>query len=878
VPANTLIVGRNLELALLQEALGDPACGGVALVGPAGVGKTLLARHAGELAEGLGLPTTVVRATSSASAVPFAALEPFLDRLGVPPEGDRNVFRAAAAALKTAGDERIVVVVDDAHELDDASAALLDQLVDAGSIFVVLTVRLGDPSGAAAVDMWKDLHVRRVQIDPLADEDICEIAENVLQGPVDAASMRQLVRASAGNVLFLRELIEGARETGTLRRQFGLWRLEGSLAESARLRDLIEVRLSGLGEEERTALELVAIGEPLPISVLAPLVPLDAVEQLELRHLVESHGDRPDPHLRLAHPLYGEVVRATLPAVRRARLSQVLADTLEGHGELSGPALLRVAVWRLDGGGGTAEVFVAACRAAFRSEDYVLAERLGRAGWNGWHRADAGLLLGETLDVLGRSAEADGILEAAARVATNDQELTSIAVRRASLLFRSLDRPDEAERVVAEATAAVHDPACWRELLALQGDHLLLAGDVAGAMEVDRPLLDGPSDAAFAQASLDVGTALVLAGRTAEAIAHTTAALSARLDLDDELQLSRTGVYVVANALALAGAGRLHEASALAEAAYEVAVERRIPDGQAWLASVLGTIRLDQGRLRSAINLFREVVVLFGELKHPGKRWGLGGIALAAGQMADAETSAQAVTELDDIPLPSVRIMDVRILRGRAWSDLAHGDLPAARTNLWRAHELAEQWGQYAGAADALFDLVRMGDRDAAVTRLIALEPSVDGNLMAARVALGRAVAARDLHLAEEASARFEAAGALLCAAEAATLAQRLAAGEGLQRRAAALVARTSELLGACEGARTPGLSRGVEADPLTSREREVALLAARGLTSREIAERLFVSKRTVDNQLQRVYTKLGVSGRAELPDRLDGPADATSS
>ncbi len=55
----------------------------------------------------------------------------------------------------------------------------------------------------------------------------------------------------------------------------------------------------------------------------------------------------------------------------------------------------------------------------------------------------------------------------------------------------------------------------------------------------------------------------------------------------------------------------------------------------------------------------------------------------------------------------------------------------------------------------------------------------------------------------------------------------------------------------------------------LSDREREVALLAAQNLTSREIAERLFVSVRTVDNHLQQVYVKLGVKRRTELSPHL---------
>jgi len=57
---------------------------------------------------------------------------------------------------------------------------------------------------------------------------------------------------------------------------------------------------------------------------------------------------------------------------------------------------------------------------------------------------------------------------------------------------------------------------------------------------------------------------------------------------------------------------------------------------------------------------------------------------------------------------------------------------------------------------------------------------------------------------------------------------------------------------------------------PLTAREREVACLAAHGLTSSAIAERLFVSTRTVEGHLHRAYTKLGVSNRRSLTRLFD--------
>ena len=76
-----------------------------------------------------------------------------------------------------------------------------------------------------------------------------------------------------------------------------------------------------------------------------------------------------------------------------------------------------------------------------------------------------------------------------------------------------------------------------------------------------------------------------------------------------------------------------------------------------------------------------------------------------------------------------------------------------------------------------------------------------------------------------------------------------------------------------CEGARSPALETAPQPVALTKSEREVATLAARGLTSREIAETIVVSTRTVENHLQRAYEKLGVRGRAELAEALGSDA-----
>ena len=121
-----------------------------------------------------------------------------------------------------------------------------------------------------------------------------------------------------------------------------------------------------------------------------------------------------------------------------------------------------------------------------------------------------------------------------------------------------------------------------------------------------------------------------------------------------------------------------------------------------------------------------------------------------------------------------------------------------------------------------------------------------------------------------DAAERFAAMGAYLVAAEAALAAAEAFRRDGGQRAAAAIAGKGERWLDSCEGASTPALAAPSATVPLTKREREVALLASDGFSSKDIADRLFLSVRTVDNHLQNVYTKLGVSNRAALGNALN--------
>jgi DNA-binding CsgD family transcriptional regulator len=186
--------------------------------------------------------------------------------------------------------------------------------------------------------------------------------------------------------------------------------------------------------------------------------------------------------------------------------------------------------------------------------------------------------------------------------------------------------------------------------------------------------------------------------------------------------------------------------------------------------------------------------------------------------------------------------------------------LQGARTLEARGHNATEAW--------LLHDACRLGHRGAG-GRLTDLAEACEGDLVAAWAAHAAALDADRAADLVDATDRFERIGALLFAAEAATAATHAFQRDRDQRTAAAMRSRAATLLAACESPRTPALVTSEAPVPLTAREREICTLAATGVSSAEIASKLYLSVRTVNNHLQRAYSKLGVSNRRELATAL---------
>jgi DNA-binding CsgD family transcriptional regulator len=215
-------------------------------------------------------------------------------------------------------------------------------------------------------------------------------------------------------------------------------------------------------------------------------------------------------------------------------------------------------------------------------------------------------------------------------------------------------------------------------------------------------------------------------------------------------------------------------------------------------------------------------------------------------------------------------MFEPEVLRARAWASWLAGDNPTAATLLGVALILANRSGSTALAAAALHDGVRLGLLPGVTAAPALARLATEGGLGALRAAHVRALVEGNSTALLEVSDAYEATGLVLLAAEAAASATGLLRRAGDRNRADAAARRARDRADRCEGAVPIGIDLVGDGALLTGREREVAELAATGLPSRTIAERLDISPRTVDNLLARAYQKLGITSRRDLPGALD--------
>ena len=858
-------MGRDRELGSVTDLLADPKSRGIVVTGAAGVGKTRLATEAADAAAAHGLAVAWVRATRSSAELPLGAFGALL-----PPahgSGAALLSQARSALAEHAGEQRLVLCVDDAQWLDQASAALTHQLVAGGQAFAFVTIRHGEAVPDAVRALWKDDLCPYVELLPLTRDQVGQLVTTALGGPVDGATLVRLWDLTQGNALFLRELVLHGIERGTLAEDHGIWRWRGDVAGGLRVAELVEARLEHLRRGGRELLDAIALAAPLPLALVAETERTE-LAALEAHQLVErrEHGRR--RVVDVAHPLHGEVVRARLPPTRAEALHRLLADVVEGFGLRRRGDVLRVATWRLDGGGpADAELLRRAAEHALVALDDRLGERLARAAVDAGGGFDARLIHGRALALGGRSAEAERLRSELEPLATGDAQRGAIAIATARNAFWALDRPDEADGVLRRALDAISDGVVRDEVHAVRLRLLSARGRPDEALEATAAMLADPEvlPPARLHAAMAATEGLMMQGRLDEATAVVDRWIGVAREHRDDVPLAEP-ILLSMRAIADRLAGRLAESEAQTRATYGIAIAEHGAYTGAVEAAELGYVLLARGQVREALQRFRESASPLRDSDAVGMLgWALSGLAQAAAQAGDAALAREAVTEMTGRPLGH-KGFEPELGLARAWTAAAEGELSAAARLAAGASDLAHGRGQRMYAVRALHEALRLG---APARGLPALAEGVDGAFARLAAAHAQAVTARDGAALFDVAEQFAGLGALLVAAEAADAAASAFAEEGRKASARRAAARSASWLTACEGARPPTLGRGPATDELTPREREIALLAAGGLSSRAIAARLVVSVRTVDNHLQRAYRKLGVSRRAELADLI---------
>jgi DNA-binding CsgD family transcriptional regulator len=783
-------------------------------------------------------------------------------------EGHDDLLRRyGRAVVDGAGGRPLLVFVDDAHLLDDGSATLLHQLALTRAATVLATVRSGEPVPDPVVALWKDALADRIEVGVLDAAVIEELLVSVLGGPVDAASVRQLVDRCRGNPLFLRELVTGALEAGALLDEGGLWRLRGELQPTARLVELVALRLGDLTESERAVLELLALGEPLEQAELAQLADPASVDALERNGLITSRPEGRRVQVWLAHPVYGDVVRVGISAIRGQRIARSMAEVIEAAGGPGREDALRLASLRLTGGGGSAELLLAGAIAARGRHDHSLAERLARAAIEEGAGFAARYVAAEAAQYQGRPDQAEHELAALSRDSVSDAERARVALLRFDNAFFLRGRADL--RLLDDVADGITDPF-WRGELVTR--RVLMMGLTRGpraAVAAASSLLERPDPGARAAAHVVVFYNLVRLGRLEDATELLTPATGSAAIPAVEEPWDQWDLFGL-RAAALVHAGRLGEAEALLTRAYDRLIDQPAAQARAFVARWLAVLYLEQGRPMSAFRRASESYTLFLQLGQPYvARFPYALAAWAQAILGRADRAAETLAAHDGLDLPVVLPHQTDILQARAWTAAAAGDLPAARDQLDAAADLGEETGDLIGASSALHGLGRLGRAGQVAARLAALAEQIDGDLVNARAAYAAAVAAGDSTALDQVASEFENLGAVLYAAETRAEAAVLLRRTGLTRQTAAMEQKAARLLARCEGAATPPLQAMTARVRLTPGELDTAVQAAAGRTNRQIASDMHLSVRTVESHLQRVYEKLGVSRRHELAEAL---------
>jgi DNA-binding CsgD family transcriptional regulator len=904
------IVGRTDELSALTALLDGAAARPAALIleGDPGIGKTTLWRAGCALARERGFRVLDATPASAEVRLAYAGLADLLSGLDADasvglPEPQREALdaallrgagagrppdrRAVAAALLTvveglARTSPVLVAVDDLQWLDPSSAAALAFAVRrlAGPVGVLAACHAA--SEAVTLHLSHGAEAPRLTVGPLAPGTVHRLVRDRLGRSLPRAVTARVDRMAGGNPLFALEIARTVAEAPAP--------LTVALPDT--LRGLVGEGLRDLPPDVGEALAVAAALDGPPIAFVARVLPAvdvrAALAAAEERGIVRFAGGA----VRFTHPLLAAGVADGLsPAQRRAthtRLAELVEDGEQRarHLALSAVDADPATVAALEDG---ARQALARGAPAAAAELLELARALGadppdrRVRAAGHHfdagdaerarsllesalvelgpgadRAAARSLLGTIRHRDGSYAEAATILAEALDEAPAGSALAVTTALELSFVLTNLGQVAAAEphvRGAADAAARLGDDGLLAQTLMVSATVALLLGHGLDEALLQRALALEDHDRrgfAFHRPSLLACLLFATVGRTDEAWAAIAGVRERCRERGEDSELIYTAIHAVSLQCSL---GDLDRATALAAEADELAEELGTRTARAIACSTRALVAAWAGRTEEARRAAGDSLALFS---HDGSVLG----AL--------------------MPLTTLGVLDLSLGEPEPvverLAPLALGVVAAGAGDPAAVPFVAD-------AAEALIAVGRGAEAEPIVGWLEARGQALDRAWALAVGARGRALlhaAAGDLDAAERCCERAlaEHDRLPLPLERGRTL---LVLGRVRRRRRQRVTARTAldEALSIFDRLGTPLWAAQAQAElarvqprrttplTLTASERRIAELTAEGLTNREVAAALFVSHRTVEATLARVYRKLQIGSRAELGRRM---------
>jgi DNA-binding CsgD family transcriptional regulator len=916
-----IATGRDTEMAEVERFLEAVAQGGAALVieGDAGIGKTTVWRAGVAEAEERGYRVLTAQPTQNERDVSYASVADLLRgvldeaRAGLPgpqqrgldaallrgmadePADPRTIATGLASLLTALAElSSVLVTIDDAQWLDTASAAaivLALRRVGDEPIGVLVTRRPGNALGQLLAD------ARLVHLGPLSLAAIHHIVTAALGRSLPRALLTQVHATSGGNPFFAIELArfvldgDGPSSPGN-----PILRLPESIAS------LVTHRLARLPAPSRKAL-LIAASLASPTNALIESVlgepAAAALDRAAAAGVIEINSGR----VRFTHPLLSSAAYHSASEESRRRLHGRLAglvDDLEerAHHLALGSSPEDEAV--------AATLDAAAARALTRGAPEAAAELRERAAAltpgldaDGAHRR----LINAAEDFFkaGDRARARVLAEKVLGEVPDGVERGNALRLLGEIRYSEASFPD-AIRALQDALRYVNEPQVTIQIRLDLAFAFCRTGDLSAALaSAATALADAEQlqDQGLLAGALAVSTMVgFLAGRGTDREKLEQALALEDIERPGQMLLRPRAIAAMISVYE----GRLTEAReglhGLRAWAIEYGAESELP----FLLHHLAWVEWWRGDFREAIRVAEEALALAAQADSATNR--IARLVLRAMANSSLGDVAPARADLDEAAALVEQTGDafgfyiVRLTLGSL--ELALGDAAAAESALAALIDAVAAKGvrepTFSGfVPDAVEALVQLGElerADALLTTfesrshelerawtisasarcrslLLAEQGDLSGALAAAEQAL---IGQEDLELPLELGRAFLVLGRIRRRRKEKRLAK--AALEEALRIFDSIGARPWAVQARAE-LRRVGSRR--DPDELTETERRVAELVATGMTNRDVALAAFVTPKTVEATLERIYVKLGISSRAELGARMGARPGSSS-